>query len=228
MTVRVTGLCVLLSCAGLACMNTSQPRGRMSVSDRVLPAAVSKAATSAHLSDTLSVDKASKPDPAETPEVEVMPVPDSRLGRSRAKVLVRAPLERVRAVLFDFANYPAFMPNYRSARVETTTPAGETRVHMQIDALGGLIRRWMRIEITAPRADGSRLSFEAKLLEGDVKAFSAHWLLDRVDEGSTRLTLESYLDADLQLPATFINSGSAGGLKDSIVAIKVRAEEGAP
>jgi ribosome-associated toxin RatA of RatAB toxin-antitoxin module len=222
MTPRAVALCVLLSGTGLACMNTSQPRSRTAVGDRVI--SPPPARVEAH-----AAEPARRPehDPAETPEVESEPVAGSRLSRSRATVLVRAPLERVRAVLVDFPNYHAFLPNYRSAKVESTTPDGATRVHMQIDGLGGMIRRWMRVEISAPVIAGPRLSFEAKLLEGDVKAFAARWVLDRLDEGSTRLTLESFLDPDLQLPATFIDSGSAAGLKESILAIKARAEDGA-
>ena len=223
MTSRWIGLSALLSCTALACMNTSQPRGRHAVSDTVLPP--TKAAVEAHA--TLAVVPPRK-DERETPEVEVVPVPDSRLGRARATVLVRAPLERVKAVLLDFASYPAFLANYESARVERTTPAGGAVVHMEIGGLGGMIRRWMRVEISPPTVEGSRVSFDAKLLEGDVKAFSARWVLDRVEEGATKLTLESFLDPDLALPAAFIDSGSAAGLKDSILAVKARAEEGAP
>jgi hypothetical protein len=74
---------------------------------------------------------------------------------------------------------------------------------------------------------GPRESFEGKLVEGDVKAFEARWVLERLDDG-TRLTLESFLDANLPFPTAFIDAGSSAGLKESILAIKARAEEGAP
>jgi len=224
MTSGWIGLLALLSCTAVACMNTSQPRGRHAVSDRVVappkPVVVEAHATTAIVPP--------HDETSETPEVEVVPVPDSRLGRARATVLVRAPVARVKEVLLDFPNYPAFLANYQSAHVERTTPEGSTIVHMKIGGLGGVIRRWMRVEISPPKVEGSRLSFDAKLLEGDVKAFSARWVLERVEDGATKLTLESYLDPDLPLPAAFIDSGSAAGLKDSILAVKSRAEEGAP
>ncbi len=154
-------------------------------------------------------------------------MPGQSLGRVRATVMVRAAAERVRAVLFDFANYPAFLPNYKSAKLEATTPAGGKQVLMHIDALGGMIKRWMRIEFSPGTVDGARESFSARLLDGDVKAFEARWLLETL-AGGTRLTLESFLDANLQLPAAFLDTGSAAGLKESILNIKARAEEGAP
>jgi ribosome-associated toxin RatA of RatAB toxin-antitoxin module len=218
-------------------MNTSQPRGRHAVTDRVV--APPKPAVEAHAtvaivppheeaSETAFTMGGDPPCPPDQPVVEVVPVPDSRIGRARATVLVRAPVERVKAVLLDFPSYPAFLANYQAAHVERTTPEGSTIVHMKIGGLGGMIRRWMRVEISRPKTEGARLSFDAKLLEGDVKAFSARWVLDRVEEGATKLTLESYLDPDLPLPATFIDSGSAAGLKDSILAVKSRAENSPP
>jgi hypothetical protein len=162
--------------------------------------------------------------PVDLPDVEVVPVAGSALGRARATVTVRAALERVRAICFDFPNYPAFLPNYKSAKVVGTTAAGGSVVHMQIDGLGGMIRRWMRVEISPTTIVGHGESFVARLLDGDVKAFEARWVFDRIEEG-TRLTLESFIDVGVQLPAALIDAGSAAGLKESILAIKARAED---
>jgi ribosome-associated toxin RatA of RatAB toxin-antitoxin module len=219
MALRGVVLCAFLSSTGLACMNTAQSRARAAALDQVAPPPASLVAPAA-------TARRAGPDPAETPEVEVVPVAGSRLGRSRATVLVRASVERIRTVLVDFAHYHTFLPNYRSAEVVGTRPDGGSRVHMQIDGLGGVIRRWMNVELSPPVTAGSRVSFEAKLIDGNVKAFEARWVLDKLEEGATRLTLESYLDPDLQLPAAFIDAGSAAGLKESILAIKARAEDG--
>ncbi len=218
MTLRGTVLCALVSSASVACVNASQPRSPRAALDHVVVArAAGKAA------DVEPVHHR----PVDLAEMETLAVTGSSLARHRATVMVRAAADRVRAVLFDFPNYPAFLPNYKSAKVVATTPSGGTQVHMQIDALGGMIRRWMRVELTAPVVVGSRESFEGKLVEGDVKAFEARWVLERLDDG-TRLTLESFLDANLPFPTAFIDAGSSAGLKESILAIKARAEEGGP
>jgi len=214
---RGFAFCVLLASTGVASLNTSQPRSRLSVTDHaVAPPDTPRAEL------VRAVAR-----PIDRAEVEILPVPGQSLGRVRATVMVRAAAERVRAVLFDFPNYPAFLPNYKSAKLVATTPAGGKQVLMEIDALGGMIRRWMRIEFSPSTIVGTRESFSAHLLEGDVKAFEASWLLERLDEG-TRLTLESFLDANLQLPTSFLDTGSAAGLKEAILNIKARAEDGAP
>jgi ribosome-associated toxin RatA of RatAB toxin-antitoxin module len=208
----------LLAVVSVACINTSQPRSRRAVLDSAVPPPAAAIA---------APPPALEPAAPDVAEVEIVPVAGSSLGRARATVVVRAPLERVRAVVFDFPHYPAFIPNYKSAEVESTTPEGGMRVHMKIDALGGMIRRWMRVDVSPPSVDGARETFHAKLVEGDVKAFETRWVLERCS-GGTRLTLESFLDAKLQLPAAFIDAGSAAGIKESILSIKARAEEGVP
>jgi ribosome-associated toxin RatA of RatAB toxin-antitoxin module len=220
MTSRVVLSCGLLAVSSVACVNASQPSSRRAALDHVANAQVATA---------VAAPPAVKPaDGApDVAEVEVVPVSGSSLGRARATVMVRAAVERVRAVIFDFPNYPSFIPNYKSAVVESTTPEGVMRVHMKIDALGGMIRRWMRVDVSPTAIDSARQVFEGKLVDGDVKAFEGRWVLERL-AGGTKLTVESFLDAKLQLPAAFIDAGSAAGLKESILAIKARAEEAAP
>ncbi len=220
MTSRVVIACALLSAGSAACLNTSQPRSRQAVLDGVVPTPTASAAPSAE------PPRPSKRAP-DVADVEVVPVAGSSVGRARATVMVRAAVDKVRAVLFDFDHYQDFLPNYKSAKVIARTPEGATQVHMQIDALSGMIRRWMKVEISAPVVDGARETFAARLLEGDVNAFQARWELERMADG-TRLTLESFLDANLKLPPAFLDAGSAAGIKDSILSIKARAEERAP
>jgi ribosome-associated toxin RatA of RatAB toxin-antitoxin module len=218
MSRRSVAACALFAGALASCVNVSQPRSRKAVLDQVVD--LPKQAGP----DAPAQKELVRPAPADVAEVETVPVPGSKIGRARATVLVRASVDKVRAVILDFAHYHDFLPNYESAKVLSKKLDGTSIVHMEIGALSGMIRRWMRVEMSAPVVVGDRESFSAKLVDGDVKAFEARWVLDRVAEG-TRLTLESYLDAKFELPAAFIDAGSASGLKDSILALKARAEE---
>jgi hypothetical protein len=222
----------LMASACTACMNTSaarSPRGLRDQVTEVAPSAVgAPASTGASASTGAPDDRAAlasvRRDENDVPSVEPMAVAGSKLSGARATVLIRAAVDRVRAVLLDFPSYPAFMPHYKTARVESKSPDGSFRIHMEIDALGGMIQRWMRIEMSAPAIDGPRETYEGKLLEGDVRGFKAKWVLERVAEG-TRLTLESFLDGKIELPAAFLDAGGLSGLRGSILAIKTRAED---
>src|SRR5580693_1626313 len=99
MTLRGVVVCAVLSSAGLACVNASQPRSRRAALDHV--------AVSAAVHPTLAPDaEPVRPHPVDVAEMETLAVVGSSLGRHRATVMVRAAADRVRAVLFDFANYP--------------------------------------------------------------------------------------------------------------------------
>lgn len=159
------------------------------------------------------------------PKVESFAVRGSSIERVRVTVAVDAPIDRVRAVLFDFARYPEFMAGYKKARVLRTTPDGGRSVHLEIEQAGGMVKLWMRVDISPPRSSGATESYEGRLADGNVKAFRTRWELAPLDGDRTRLTIESFLDPDLPLlPASFVNQGARDGLRDAILALKARTE----
>ena len=78
---------------------------------------------------TTATPRAAEVSPAESaasnlPRIEAFAVRGSSIERVRATVAVNAPVDRVRAILFDFARYPQFMPHYSLGAVLHTTPSG--------------------------------------------------------------------------------------------------------
>ncbi len=158
----------------------------------------------------------------EEPKVESFAVRGSSIERVRVTAAVGAPIERVRAVVFDYAHYPEFMPRYEKAAVLRVTPDGGRLVKME---LGGLVRLWMRVEISPPRRDATSESYEGRLVDGNVKAFVPRWELTPLPDGRTRVMVESFLDPDLALvPSGLINSGARDGMREAIGALKSRIE----
>lgn len=158
------------------------------------------------------------------PEVTSIEVAGSKLNRTRAVVIVDAPMDAVRRALFDFAHYHEFMPGYRPSRIIGPTPGGGHEVDMRVEELGGLIKLTLRVEIMAPVIANGQETYDGRLISGNVKLFQSRWQIEPAPGGATRLLIESLLDPDLPLPATFINSGSIGRLRDAILALKARAE----
>jgi ribosome-associated toxin RatA of RatAB toxin-antitoxin module len=162
------------------------------------------------------------PAPTGEPRVESFPVRGSSIERVRATVVVGAPVERVRAVVFDFARYPEYMPRYEKAGVLRATPNGGRLVHME---LGGVVHLWMRVEIAPPVTTGRTEAYEGRLVQGNVKYFTPRWEIEPLDEGRTRLVVESFMDPDLPfVPSSFVNKGAREGVRDAIVALKSRIE----
>src|SRR5690349_12920426 len=100
---------------------------------------------------------------AAEPRIELFSVPGSSIHRVRATIVVEAPIERVRSVVFDFARYPEFMVGYKRATVLRADPAGSRVVQMELEQLGGAIRLWMRIGITAPMRVAGVESYRGRL-----------------------------------------------------------------
>jgi ribosome-associated toxin RatA of RatAB toxin-antitoxin module len=155
------------------------------------------------------------------PVIESFAVAGTGIQRIRATITIGAPVDRVRSVMFDYGRYPEFMPLYEKASVLWTTPAGARLVHMQ---LGGIVKLWMRVEISPPTISGGVERYQGKLVQGNVKAFQPRWELEPRGE-QTRVTVESFMDPDLALvPDGLVNSGARDGMRDAIIALKARVE----
>ena len=155
------------------------------------------------------------------PVVESFPVEGTGIQRFRATVLMDAPVDRVRDVVFDYGKYPESMSIYEKASVLWTTPAGARLVHMQ---LGGIVHRWMRVEIAPPAHQGNVEKYEGHLVQGNVKAFRPSWVLESRGD-RTRVTVDSFIDPDLALvPDALVNSGARDGVRDAMVALTARVE----
>jgi Polyketide cyclase / dehydrase and lipid transport len=161
---------------------------------------------------------------ADEPTAGSDPVPGSDIVRARATVLVRAPMARVREVLFDCPRYPEFLHSYKACTDEGPTPRGGRTWRMDLEELGGLIKLWVRVEISPVTVTDGVESFEGHYLAGNVRTFESRWQLEPMPGDFTRLTLESHMDPKLPLPASMINGGSVDGIRDAILAVKRRAE----
>ena len=119
--------------------------------------------------------------PGEKPVPIAVPIPGSEYVRGRSAAIVRAPIERVREAVNDFAHYAEFMPHYQSCKLLGRTASGARDVYMQVEALHGVVKMWAEIEMPvkpAVSADGVE-TFETRFVKGNVKGFAATWRLRR-------------------------------------------------
>lgn len=164
---------------------------------------------------------------SDTPRIDSTPVPGSSIERVRGTVAVNVPIERVRAVVFDFPRYPEFLPHYRGGKIERKNPSGSVEVRLDIEELAGAVRVWLRFEVSAKSLAGAVESYDGRLLAGNVKAFQSRWELEALGPTRTRLTVDSFMDPDLRLvPSSLVNSGARDRIRDILLALKARAENG--
>jgi ribosome-associated toxin RatA of RatAB toxin-antitoxin module len=166
------------------------------------------------------------PAPNDAQSVPV-PVAGTDLVRGKSTIKVQAPIEKVREQLFAFAQYPEFMPHYKKAKVLGRAPSGGRDVYMEIEALNGAVSFWTRVDMPRQPAvvDGTEV-YEAKMLDGNVKDFKAIWRVKKIDDASTELSLEVFLQPKLPLPTSILNSENLKGAAAGVTAMRARIEGG--
>jgi len=167
------------------------------------------------------------PSPAATgdePQPISIPVPGTDLVHGRATVKVNAPIEKVRESVLDFGHYAEFMPHYRSARVLGRTATGARDVYMEIEALYGAVKMWVEIEFPKPTIVDGVETHESHFVKGNVKDFKAIWRLRKLDEATTELSLEVFLQPPFPMPASLMNGENLGGSVKGVTAMRARVE----
>ncbi|AUX21958.1 hypothetical protein SOCEGT47_024560 [Sorangium cellulosum] len=153
-----------------------------------------------------------------------IPIGGTGYSRGRSTAVVKAPIERVRATVLSFERYPEFMPHYKKCRVLGRTPSGGWDVYMEVSALQGAVTMWARIEIQKPvLADGAE-TYSSRFISGNVRDLQAVWRLERIDAGSTRVSLEVFLRPKLPLPKRLINAENMEGSARALAALRARVE----
>lgn len=184
-----------------------------------LPASVVKAKAPKEQSGFVFAADSSSP-----PETVPVPIPGSGMVRGRSTVTVAAPIERVREVVLGFASYPEFMPHYTSCRVLGRTPSGGRDVYMEVGAVHGAVKLWARVDVSKPAlVDGVEV-YTTKFLDGNVKTLDASWRLKKVDDASTQLTMEVFMNPKLPLPDSLLNKENLEGSRQAVLALKKRSE----
>lgn len=204
---------VLLAFSGAACASAgSSPR---TVVDHV-----------AQADGQTGTDASAAGDARESEDVEPVGVAieDSGLVEAKATVVVKAPVDKTRAAVLKFEDYPQFMPEYSDAKMLGKAPSGNEKVYMEITTLGGVARMFANIEVLTSRPDADTEIHEAKFLDGNVRQFKAIWTLHKLDEARTEVTLLVFLHPSLPLPDFLVNKANLDGAKKGVLAMKRRIE----
>ncbi|WP_438019955.1 SRPBCC family protein [Sorangium sp. So ce315] len=176
--------------------------------------------------DDLRAERAQpEPDLAGVASVAV-PIGSTGFSRGRSTAVIKAPIERVRATVLSFERYPDFMPHYKKCRVLGRTPSGGWDVYMEVSALHGAVSMWARIEMQrAAAADGVE-TYSSRFVSGNVQDLQATWRLEKIDDQSTRLSLDVFLRPKLPLPKRLLNAENLDGSARAIAAVRMRVEQG--
>ena len=127
----------------------------------------------------------------------------SRIRRSRAVGLVRAPADHVTGVILDYAGYRQFMPHFVASRV-LSKRGSQAVVYIEVSALEGLTRLWAQMQIrmepaTPPTGESTRV-ISARMIKGNLRGFEAEWQVTPISSAQTLVAFELCADPDFPIP----------------------------
>jgi len=98
---------------------------------------------------------------------------------------------------------------------------------MEVSVAKGAFTLWGQLNLSE-RPDGpeSRV-VEARLLEGNIDAFTASWTLTPIDDGArTRVDFRIYVDPDMPLPSSVFSRENERAAGKTVRALRTRLFQG--
>jgi ribosome-associated toxin RatA of RatAB toxin-antitoxin module len=149
----------------------------------------------------------------------------SSISSGRAVGVLDHPLEAVLPVVLDYDNYVHFMPNFTKSKV-LAKRGSRAMVYMEVSVASGTFTLWGQLKLSEGSPDGKTRVVEARLLDGNIDAFSARWRLTPVGDGSrTEVEFELYVDPDMPLPASVFSKENERAAGNTVRALRSRVVE---
>lgn len=141
------------------------------------------------------------------------------MPRVEVSKVVRAPRERVYALVRRMEDYPRFMKDVLSVRV--LEQGGGWQVTEWVTQLEGRRIRWTERD----EFDDPACRIRYRQVEGDLKQFEGEWILEEVPEG-TRVTLTVDFDLGIPMFAALLHPIAKVKLRENVEAMLegIRAE----
>lgn len=149
----------------------------------------------------------------------------SAISWGRAIGVIDKPLEEVLPVVLDYANYVHFMPNFTKSKV-LAQRGSRAMVYMEVSVASGTFTLWGQLKLGEGAPEGETRVIEARLLNGNIDAFSATWRLTPVDGGArTEVDFKIYVDPDMPLPSSVFSRENERAAGNTVRALRSRVIE---
>jgi ribosome-associated toxin RatA of RatAB toxin-antitoxin module len=149
----------------------------------------------------------------------------SAISWGHAIGVIDEPLEEVLPVVVDYANYVHFMPNFTKSKV-LAQRGNRAMVYMEVSVASGTFTLWGQLKLSEAPSEGDTRVIEARLLDGNMDAFSATWRLTPVDGGArTRVGFKIYVDPDMPLPSSVFSRENERAAGKTVRALRSRVAE---
>lgn len=167
-------------------------------------------------------------EPTESARISTAQIPEegSNISWGQAVVVVDKPIEELLPIIRDYANYAQFMPNFTRSKV-LAQRGSRAMVYMEVSVAKGAFTLWGQLNLSERPQEGDSRVVEARLLEGNIDAFSASWTLTPVDGGArTEVDFKIYVDPDIPLPSSVFSRENEKAAGKTVRALRTRVFEG--
>ncbi len=167
-------------------------------------------------------------EPTESARISTAQIPEegSNISWGQAVVVVDKPIEELLPIIRDYANYAQFMPNFTRSKV-LAQRGSRAMVYMEVSVAKGAFTLWGQLNLSERPQEGESRVVEARLLEGNIDAFSASWTLTPVDGGArTEVDFKIYVDPDIPLPSSVFSRENEKAAGKTVRALRTRVFEG--
>lgn len=138
-------------------------------------------------------------------ESTAVPHPGTSVQWGRATMMIDAPVERVMAVIGNYAEYHTFMPNFTTSRV-LSQRGSSALVYVQVSIMNGAATIWAELKLHPKKTDGTTQVIEGTMTKGNVKLFQAQWEVTPQPDGRTLVAMQMIVDPDLPLPSSILTN----------------------
>lgn len=150
----------------------------------------------------------------------------SKISWGQAVAVIDKPIDEVLPVVVDYANYVQFMPNFTKSKV-LAQRGGKAMVYMEV-SVSGAFTLWGQLTFSESAGDGETRLVEARLVDGNMHAFSATWRLVPVDGGArTEVDFRIYVDPDMPLPSAIFSRENEKAAAKTVRALRTRVAHAA-
>ena len=154
-----------------------------------------------------------------------IPEEGSNIAWGQAILVLDQPIEEVLPIVRDYANYVQFMPNFTKSKV-LAQRGGRAMVYMEVSVAKGAFTLWGQLNLAEHPENGDARVVEARLMEGNIDAFSATWTLTPVDGGArTEVDFKIYVDPDIPLPSAIFSRENERAARKTVRALRTRVSE---
>lgn len=155
-----------------------------------------------------------------------IPEEGSNISWGQAVIVLDKPIDEVLPIVLDYANYVDFMPNFTKSRV-LAQRGTRAMVYMEVSVAKGAITLYGQLNLAERPQSGDVRVVEARLLEGNIDAFSASFTLTPLDGGTrTEIDFKIHVDPDIPLPSSVFSRENERAAGRTVRALRTRVFEG--